>query len=339
MTKPASERAAAARLVVKYQQGFTAIAGRSVYVRVAQGQARPRYVHSSQSAKEAIYSANVKFSTLKRNSIRDGSATIGPRSAAMPKASARRMMCRTTTEGAVTKLDPKAPAKGRKKSGRGRPKQSDDGVKARGRLLDAAELLFAERGFYGVTTRQVADAASVDVALIYYHFKSKSSLFDGVFERRARPLVSARRDSLRAYVVNSTVITVEGAIAAFINPMINLSLHGEAGWKSYFALVAQIDNTPWGGEIIHRYFDDNVLELIDILQTALPGSPKKELYWAYNFLAGSMMLALSGTERVDRLSKGLCRAKDLEAVRLRLLNYCAGGFLAMITAERLSGRA
>ena len=239
----------------------------------------------------------------------------------------------------MTKLDHKAPAKSRKKSGRGRPKLTNDGVKARGRLLDAAESLFAERGFYGVTTRQVADAAGVDVALIYYHFKNKSSLFDGVFERRARPLVTARRDSLRAYVAHGAAVTVEGAVAAFINPMIDLSLHGDAGWKSYFALVAQIDNTPWGGEIIHHYFDDNVHELIDILQTALPGSPKKELYWAYNFLAGSMMLALSGTERVDRLSEGLCRAKDLEAARLRLLNYCAGGFLAMITAERLSGRA
>jgi AcrR family transcriptional regulator len=242
-------------------------------------------------------------------------------------------------ERAVSKLEHRAPAKSRKKSARGRPKQSDDGVKAHGRLLDAAEALFAERGFYGVTTRQVADAAGVDVALIYYHFKNKSSLFDGVFERRARPLVLARRDSLLAYVANSAAVTVEGAVAAFINPMIDLSLRGDAGWKSYFALVAQIDNTPWGGEIIHRYFDDNVHELIEVLQTALPGSPKKELYWAYNFLAGSMMLALSGAERVDRLSEGLCRAKDLEAARLRLLNYCAGGFLAMITAERLSGRA
>ena len=237
----------------------------------------------------------------------------------------------------VTKLDNKA--KSRKKPRRGRPKQTDDGVKARGRLLDAAESLFAERGFYGVTTRQVADAAGVDVALIYYHFKSKSSLFDGVFERRARPLVTARRDSLSAYLAGGGSLSVEGAVAAFINPMIDLSLYGDPGWKSYFALVAQIDNTPWGGEIIHRFFDDNVHELIDILQRALPGSPKKELYWAYNFLAGSMMLALSGTERVDRLSEGLCRAKDLESARLRLLNYCAGGFVAMITAERLSGRA
>lgn len=244
------------------------------------------------------------------------------------------------TEPDVTKLEHKTSAKSHKKPRRGRPpRQSEDGVKARGRLLDAAEALFAERGFYGVTTRQVADAAGVDVALIYYHFKSKSSLFDGVLERRARPLIQARHDSLHAYLASGRGVTVEGAVAAFIDPMIDLSLHGDQGWKHYFALAAQIDNTPWGGEIIHRYFDDNVHELIDILQSALPGSPKKELYWAYNFLAGSMMLALSGTERVDRLSNGLCRAKDLNAARLRLLNYCAGGVLAMVTAERLSGRA
>jgi AcrR family transcriptional regulator len=240
----------------------------------------------------------------------------------------------------MTKSDNK-PSKTKKsrKSRRGRPKHTDGGVKARGRLLDAAESLFADRGFFGITTRQVADAASVDVALIYYHFKNKSGLFDAVLERRARPLVQSRRESLRAYEAGVRNVTVEGAVAAFINPMIDLWLHGDAGWRSYFALVAQIDNTPWGGEIIHRYFDDNVRELIDVLQRALPGSPKRELYWAYNFLAGSMMLALSGTERVDRLSEGLCHAKDLEAARLRLLSYCAGGVLAMITAERLSGRA
>jgi AcrR family transcriptional regulator len=222
---------------------------------------------------------------------------------------------------------------------RGRPKNSDAGVKARGRLLDSAEALFAERGLFGVTTRQVADAAGVDVALIYYHFENKSGLFDAVMERRARPLVAARRESLQAYTSQNRVVTVEGAVAAFINPMIDLWLHGDPGWQSYFALVAQIDNTPWGGEIIHRFYDDNVHELIEVLQHALPGSPKRELYWAYNFLAGSMMLALSGTERVDRLSAGLCRAKDLEAARVRLINYCSGGLLAMVTAERLSGRA
>jgi AcrR family transcriptional regulator len=240
----------------------------------------------------------------------------------------------------VTKNEDRS-SRGRKpqRPGRGRPRHSDDGIKARGRLLDAAETLFAERGFFGITTRQVSEAAGADVALIYYHFKNKSSLFDAVIERRARPLVNARSEALKAYKHANPAVSVEGAVAAFINPMVDLWLDGDPGWKSYFALIAQMDNTPWGGEIVHRYFDDNVHELIDILQRALPGAPKRDLYWAYNFLAGSMMLALSGTERLDRLSAGLCRAKDLHSARLRLLNYCAGGFLAMVTAERLSGRA
>ncbi len=241
----------------------------------------------------------------------------------------------------MTSVEHKSTARSKKSKPqpRGRPRRSEDGVKARGRLLDAAEHLFAERGFYGVTTRQVATAAGADDALIYYHFKNKWGLFDAVLERRSRPLITARHESLRAYVGSGHPLTAEGAIAAFINPMIELSQKGARGWKSYFALVAQIDNTPWGGEIIHRVFDASVHELIDVLQLALPGIPKRELYWAYNFLAGSMMLALSETERVDRLSDGLCRAKDLDAVRSRLLNYCAGGLLAMVTAERLSGRA
>ena len=35
----------------------------------------------------------------------------------------------------------------------------------RKRVLDAAEELFSQRGFYGVTVRQVAEMAKVDVAL------------------------------------------------------------------------------------------------------------------------------------------------------------------------------
>ena len=171
----------------------------------------------------------------------------------------------------MEKLPPKARKKKPKR--RGRPHRSEGGVKARGRLLDAAEQLFAERGFYGVTTRQVASMADADDALIYYHFKNKWGLFNAVFERRARVLITARHDSLHAYVSTGGLkLTAHGAIAAFINPMIELSQNGDRGWKSYFALVAQIDNSPWGGEIIHRFFDSNVHELIEILRIPQPKS-------------------------------------------------------------------
>jgi AcrR family transcriptional regulator len=213
---------------------------------------------------------------------------------------------------------------------RGRPARARAARDTSDLLLDAAEALFAQRGFYGVTTRQVANAAKVDDALIYYHFGSKRGLFDAVFARRAGVLNEARHRSLAEYRRTHDELDVEEALNAFIGPMFDLSQSGDPGWKSYFALVAQIDNTPWGGETIHRFFDGVVHELLDILRIAIPGSKIAELFWAYNFLAGSMMLALSETERIDRLSSGLCQAKDLDAARGRLVSFCAGGILALL---------
>src|ERR1700737_1950714 len=52
-------------------------------------------------------------------------------------------------------------------------------VRGRGRqlLLDAARDLFAERGFKGTSTRDIADRAGVSEVMIFRHFGSKSTLF------------------------------------------------------------------------------------------------------------------------------------------------------------------
>ena len=214
------------------------------------------------------------------------------------------------------------------------PKRSPNLLDAADRRLNAAEVLFAQKCFYGVNTREVATAAAVDDALIYYHFGNKRSLFSAVFSRRADILNRARHESMETYKTTNTSYTTSGVIASFMDPMFEFSTSADPGWKSYFALVAQVDNTPWGSDTIHEFFDSSVYELLDLMKLALPGSDMKEMFWAYNFLAGSMMLTLSETERVDRLSGGLCKAKELEAVRSRLITYCAGGFEALVLQAR-----
>ena len=61
----------------------------------------------------------------------------------------------------------------------------------RDRILDVAERLFAEHGYDGVTIRQIASGAEVDVALASYHFGKKLDLFQAVFGRRAEELKRA----------------------------------------------------------------------------------------------------------------------------------------------------
>ena len=72
---------------------------------------------------------------------------------------------------------------------RGRP--------TRERILDAAEKLFARRGFHGVSVRDITQDAGVDVALVNYHFGSKQALLDSVLTRRSEVLNAERMQLLR----------------------------------------------------------------------------------------------------------------------------------------------
>jgi AcrR family transcriptional regulator len=49
-------------------------------------------------------------------------------------------------------------------------------------IIQAAARLFAEQGFEGTTTLQIAKEAGVTEPLIYYHFKGKDDLFSHILE-------------------------------------------------------------------------------------------------------------------------------------------------------------
>jgi AcrR family transcriptional regulator len=202
----------------------------------------------------------------------------------------------------------------------------------RERILDAAERLFARRGFHGVSIRDITGAAGVDVALANYHFGSKQGLLEAVFLRRAEDLNSERLARLDALLAGKrrTRPTLEEIIDAFTHPLLDRSARGGPGWKSYFALIAEINNSPeFGAVLMPRHFDPVVQRFIEAIRRALPGCDERNLYWAYHFLSGALTLTFAETGRIDKLSGGLCRASDLDSVHERLVPYCAAGFRAL----------
>lgn len=57
------------------------------------------------------------------------------------------------------------------------------------RILDAAEALFAERGYAGTSLRDVAGAVNLRIPSLYNHFESKELLYAAVLDRVVDPVL------------------------------------------------------------------------------------------------------------------------------------------------------
>ena len=67
----------------------------------------------------------------------------------------------------------------------------EEGRSTRDLILDVAEQRFAERGFAGVSVRQItADAGLRNQASLYHHFKNKRALYEAVLARGVELLVA-----------------------------------------------------------------------------------------------------------------------------------------------------
>ena len=101
--------------------------------------------------------------------------------------------------------------------------QAEVGAQTRERLLDAAERLFAEKGFAATSVRDITAAASSNIAAVNYHFGGKHNLYHEVFRRRMAAMRDQRIASIRQ--VQGGATSLEGVLyafaTAFLQPLVD----------------------------------------------------------------------------------------------------------------------
>lgn len=105
-----------------------------------------------------------------------------------------------------------------------RSRHPRDAAGTRERLLDAAEALFAERGYHAVSMRDIAGRAKVNLAAAGYHFGSKENLFTESVMRRMRPLNERRLAQLAELEQRAEPASLPEVLACFARVMIEEAL-------------------------------------------------------------------------------------------------------------------
>jgi AcrR family transcriptional regulator len=192
-------------------------------------------------------------------------------------------------------------------------------------ILDAAEQLFADHGFDGVSMRQVAQRAKVGLGLVTYHFPSKEGLFDQVVGRRAEALNEARREALAELDEPS----LELLIATFFQPYRNFIETGDKGWRSYAKLHAVLSQDANWTNMVFSRFGGLAQEMIERLMAAEPALTREAAVRGYSLMIGTTVSVFSDTGLLDILSKGALSSHDLGGGFDALVRYASAGIRAL----------
>ena len=214
----------------------------------------------------------------------------------------------------------------------------------RDRILDAAELLFAERGYAAVSMREIAAMASVRLSLLTYHLGSKDALYHAVFARRAGELAQARCAALDSALADASP-KIRDLIAAFVGPSVKQRFAQGVRGAAFALLTAREAVDPREAErgLLAEHFDPTAGRFIDAFARVHPLATPESRVDAYLFCVGTLIVSMVSGERFKRLTGGTtARASaspsDVDALIKRLVDYCTGGVEKIMTDTMVTER-
>ena len=202
----------------------------------------------------------------------------------------------------------------------------------RTRILDAAEVLFAEEGFETVTLRHITTDADVNLASVNYHFGSKEALIDEVIVRRLQPINEWRLRLLDQRVAESPdePLSLESLVDCFVTPVIDTvreSAHSEHLYSRLMSrcLAESIDRFP---DVLIAQFTEVLSRFVAEMSRAAPEVSQDTHQLRILFMAGAMTHSLFHFDKLASATGNTASKPDMETLRSEMVNFIATGLTA-----------
>lgn len=199
------------------------------------------------------------------------------------------------------------------------------------RILDSAELLFAQQGIAATSLRALTDHAGVNLASVNYYFHSKDALIQAVLFRRLQPVNQRRLAMLAdARARNLGPVPVEEILDAFYRPAVEAASPARGGSPEAGALLGRVVTEP--DELLAGQVRAHMAEVFtafqEALAAALPALSLGPLFWRLQFTAGLATHTLGAAALLEGLNRGRVRLDDPEETIRQLIAFAAAGLRA-----------
>ncbi len=202
----------------------------------------------------------------------------------------------------------------------------------KGRVLDAAERLFADHGFTATSLRDITNEAEVNLAAVNYHFGSKEALLIAVLKRTWSPINRARLNRLDALEQETAgaPVPIEPLVRAFLTPLFEEWCEWGKSEPKFLRLVGRMH-----GEVDPKLrakfiqpFEQVLLRCSAAFQRSLPDLDATEVHWRVLFLVGSMAYTVTWGTTVN-LTDSAAKTDPVDILE-DLIQFAATGMTAPV---------
>lgn len=172
--------------------------------------------------------------------------------------------------------------------------KSDAQPDVKQRIMDAAEQLFADKGFDATSISDITESAGVGRALIYYYFKDKRDLYISIVKDGGEHIIGIAES---AYAVNGTAFErLRHFIEQFRQMHISRPNIGRLGMR------AELEGSLMFDEHAKEHFNKISSFLVRIIETGIEQGeireldPQKAVHMMNGLMHSLIMMYLHGDE-------------------------------------------
>ena len=209
------------------------------------------------------------------------------------------------------------------------------------RILDAAEQLFAEKGFAETSLRLITSKAGVNLAAVNYHFGSKKSLIQAVFTRFLNPFVVSLEQELdRNEQAGNPDQSLEELLEMLVRLVLAVKPRSGNDLSTFMRLLGLAFSQSQGhlrkylGEVYGKVFK----RYMALVLRSAPELPIEVLFWRVHFMLGSAAFTLSSMKALKAMAEAETgqRAGTDEILRQMVPFFAAGMRAQLRESEELA---
>lgn len=199
------------------------------------------------------------------------------------------------------------------------------------KILDAAEKLFAERGFSETSLRLITSKAEVNLASVNYHFGSKRELIRAVLARYLDVFMPLTTEELKTLKQQQPIIPLEQVFSVLVQPLLHLNKLRSDGTTIFLQLLGRgyIESQGHLRWFFTTHYGDHMKYFINAVSESVPDIPAADMFWRLHFTLGTVVFTMASADALMEIAASdFDEQNDIEAVIRKMIPYMAAGVSA-----------